>query len=208
MGLVMGAVMLRAHGLPQLVLSIAIVQLLHEAANKASWLTGGSDGLSGMMPAPLFGLFEFDLWGRSAYLTRAFWPLLGERLGDRVLLRVAEREGEPVAAALNLIGRDAIYGRNWGTIVDVPFLHFELCYYMAMDFAIAHGIARVEAGAQGEHKIQRGYLPVPTYSAHWIAHPGLSRAVAEFLARERPAMEREMAALATLSPFRQADDTG
>jgi predicted N-acyltransferase len=90
----------------------------------------------------------------------------------------------------------------------VPFLHFELCYYMAMDFAIAHGISRVEAGAQGEHKIQRGYLPVPTYSAHWIAHPGLSRAVGEFLARERPAMEREMAALATLSPFRQADDTG
>jgi predicted N-acyltransferase len=146
-------------------------------------------------------------WGRSAYLTRAFWPLLGERLGDRVLLMVAERDGEPVAAALNLIGRDAIYGRNWGAMVDVPFLHFELCYYMAMDFAIAHGIPRVEAGAQGEHKIQRGYLPVPTYSAHWIAHPGLSRAVGEFLARERPAMEREMAALATLSPFRQADDT-
>ena len=87
-------------------------------------------------------------WGRSAYLTKAFWPLLGERLGDRVLLMVAERDGEPVAGALNLIGRDAIYGRNWGAVVDVPFLHFELCYYMAMDFAIAHGISRVEAGAQ------------------------------------------------------------
>ena len=145
-------------------------------------------------------------WGRSAYLTKAFWPLLGERLGDSVLLMVAERDGEPVAAALNLIGRDAIYGRNWGAIVDVPFLHFELCYYMAMDFAIAHGIQRVEAGAQGEHKIQRGYLPVPTYSAHWIAHPGLARAVGDFLARERPAMEREMEALATLSPFRQVDE--
>ena len=145
-------------------------------------------------------------WGRSAYLTKAFWPLLGERLGDRVLLMVAERDGEPVAGALNLIGRDAIYGRNWGAIVDVPFLHFELCYYMAMDFAIAHGISRVEAGAQGEHKIQRGYLPVPTYSAHWIAHPGLARAVGDFLARERPAMEREMEALATLSPFRQVDE--
>jgi len=132
--------------------------------------------------------------------------LLGERLGDRVLLMVAERDGEPVAGALNLIGRDAIYGRNWGAIVDVPFLHFELCYYMAMDFAIAHGISRVEAGAQGEHKIQRGYLPVPTYSAHWIAHPGLARAVGDFLARERPAMEREMEALATLSPFRQVDE--
>lgn len=142
-------------------------------------------------------------WGRSAYLTRRFWPLLGERLGDAVVLMVAERDGEPVAGALNLVGRDAIYGRNWGAVVDVPFLHFELCYYMAMDFAIAHGLARVEAGAQGEHKIQRGYLPVPTYSAHWIAHPGLSRAVAEFLDRERPAMRREMDALATLSPFRR-----
>jgi predicted N-acyltransferase len=145
-------------------------------------------------------------WGRSAYLTKRFWPLLGERLGDAVVLMVAERDGEPVAGALNLVGRDAIYGRNWGAVVDVPFLHFELCYYMAMDFAIAHGIPRVEAGAQGEHKIQRGYLPVPTYSAHWIAHPGLARAVAEFLERERPAMQREMAALATLSPFRQEGD--
>ncbi|WP_137126242.1 GNAT family N-acetyltransferase [Roseomonas sp. HF4] len=142
-------------------------------------------------------------WGRSAYLTRRFWPLLGERLGDAVVLMVAERDGEPVAGALNLVGREAIYGRNWGAVVDVPFLHFELCYYMAMDFAIAHGLARVEAGAQGEHKIQRGYLPVPTYSAHWIAHQGLSRAVAEFLDRERPAMRREIDALATLSPFRQ-----
>ncbi len=141
-------------------------------------------------------------WGRSAYLTRRFWPLLGERLGDAVVLMVAERDGEPVAGALNLVGREAIYGRNWGAVVDVPFLHFELCYYMAMDFAIAHGLRRVEAGAQGEHKIQRGYLPVETYSAHWIAHPGLSRAVADFLERERPAMRREMAALATLSPFR------
>lgn len=142
-------------------------------------------------------------WGRSAYLTKRFWPMLGERLGDAVVLMVAERDGEPVAGALNLVGRDAIYGRNWGALVDVPFLHFELCYYMAMDFAIAHGLARVEAGAQGEHKIQRGYLPVETYSAHWIAHPGLARAVGDFLERERPAMRREMAMLATLSPFRK-----
>jgi predicted N-acyltransferase len=142
-------------------------------------------------------------WGRSAYLTPRFWPLLGERLGDAVVLMVAERDGEPVAGALNLLGRDALYGRNWGAIVDVPFLHFELCYYMAIDFAIAHGLARVEAGAQGEHKIQRGYLPVPTYSAHWIAHPGLRRAVAEFLEHERPAMRREMEMLSTLSPFRR-----
>ncbi len=142
-------------------------------------------------------------WGRSAYLTRAFWPLLGERLGDAVVLMIAERDGEPVAGALNLLGRDALYGRNWGATVEVPFLHFELCYYMAMDFAIAHGVPRVEAGAQGEHKIQRGYLPVPTYSAHWIAHRGLSQAVSDFLDRERPAMLREMEMLSTLSPFRQ-----
>ncbi len=142
-------------------------------------------------------------WGRSAYLTRQFWPMLGERLGEAVVLMVAERDGEPVAGALNLLGREALYGRNWGSLVDLPFLHFELCYYRAIDFAIEHGLPRVEAGAQGEHKIQRGYLPAPTHSAHWIAHPGLRRAVADFLARERPAMEREIAELATLSPFRK-----
>ena len=140
-------------------------------------------------------------WGRP-YLNRLFFSLLGERMADRVLLVMARRGGRWIAGALNLIGDDCLYGRNWGCIEDVPFLHFELCYYMAMDFAIAHGIARVEAGAQGEHKIQRGYLPVPTYSAHWIAHPGLARAVEEFLGRERAAMLREMEMLSTLSPFR------
>jgi predicted N-acyltransferase len=147
-------------------------------------------------------------WGRSAYLNARFWPLLGEALGDRVVLMVAEQDGEPVAGALNLLGDEALYGRNWGCLVDAPFLHFELCYYRAIDFAIEHGLRRVEAGAQGEHKIQRGYLPVPTYSAHWIAHAGLSRAVADFLARERPAMLREMAALSELSPFKRADEEG
>jgi predicted N-acyltransferase len=142
-------------------------------------------------------------WGRSAYLTPRFWPLLGERLGERVVLMVAEQDGEPVAGALNLLGREALYGRNWGAIVDAPFLHFELCYYRAIEFAIEHKLPRVEAGAQGEHKIQRGYLPVPTWSAHWIAHPGLRRAVAQFLDHERPAMMKEIAALATLSPYRQ-----
>jgi uncharacterized protein len=142
-------------------------------------------------------------WGRSAYLTRHFWPLLGEALGDRVVLMVAEQDGEPVAGALNLLGRDALYGRNWGAVVDAPFLHFELCYYRAIDFAIEHRLPRVEAGAQGEHKIQRGYLPVPTFSAHWIAHAGLRRAVAQFLDHERPAMLREIEGLATLSPYRQ-----
>ncbi|WP_235035378.1 GNAT family N-acetyltransferase [Roseomonas sp. 18066] len=143
-------------------------------------------------------------WG-SAYLTERFWPLLAERLGDRVVLMVAERDGEPVAGALNLMGRDALYGRNWGASVEAPFLHFELCYYQAIDFAIAQGLKRVEAGAQGQHKIQRGYLPVPTYSAHWICHGGLRRAVAEFLEAERPAMLEEMAALSEASPFRAAD---
>jgi hypothetical protein len=147
-------------------------------------------------------------WGRSAYLNARFWPLLGEALGDRVVLMVAEQDGEPVAGALNLLGDEALYGRNWGCLVDAPFLHFELCYYRAIDFAIEHRLPRVEAGAQGEHKIQRGYLPVPTYSAHWIAHAGLSRAVADFLARERPAMLREMAALSELSPFKRGDEEG
>jgi predicted N-acyltransferase len=142
-------------------------------------------------------------WGRSAYLRKAFWPLLGERLGDRVVLMVAEQDGVPVAGALNLLGREALYGRNWGCLVDAPFLHFELCYYRAIDFAIEHKLPRVEAGAQGEHKIQRGYLPVPTYSAHWIAHGGLRRAVAEFLQQERPAMLQQIEALATLSPYRR-----
>jgi predicted N-acyltransferase len=145
-------------------------------------------------------------WGRSAYLKSRFWPLLGKALGDKVVLMVAEQDGEPVAGALNLLGQEVLYGRNWGCLVDAPFLHFELCYYRAIDFAIEHKLPRVEAGAQGEHKIQRGYLPVPTYSAHWIAHGGLRAAVTDFLDRERPAMLREMQALATLSPFRRSGD--
>ena len=118
--------------------------------------------------------------GARAYLTREFFSLLGERLGDRVVLMLAENAGKPVAGALNLAGGEALYGRNWGCRGDWPFLHFELCYYRAIDWAIEHGLQRVEAGAQGRHKIQRGYLPKPTYSAHWIAHAGLRRAVAEF----------------------------
>ncbi len=143
-------------------------------------------------------------WG-SAYLTREFFTLLSERLGDRVVLMIAEDDGRPVAGALNLAGSDTLYGRNWGCEGDYPFLHFELCYYRAIDFAIEHGLQRVEAGAQGQHKIQRGYLPRATYSAHWIAHRGLSRAVGAFLDEERPAMLAEMAALAEESPFRQGD---
>jgi len=144
-------------------------------------------------------------WG-SAYLTPEFFPLLGNRLGDQVVLMLALRAGQPIAGALNLMGADTLYGRNWGCEADYPFLHFELCYYRAIDFAIEHGLRRVEAGAQGEHKIQRGYLPTPTYSAHWIDHVGLRRAVDVFLEEERRDKLAEMAALATLSPFRDASE--
>jgi predicted N-acyltransferase len=144
-------------------------------------------------------------WG-SAYLTKKFFPMLGDRLGDRVVLMLAEKDGDPVAGALNLLGRDALYGRNWGCRGEWPFLHFELCYYRAIDFAIEHGIARVEAGAQGQHKIQRGYLPKPTYSAHWLSHPGLSRAIDDFLQRERPAVLAGMEELeAEYSPYRKGE---
>lgn len=141
-------------------------------------------------------------WG-NAYLTRRFFSLLSERLGDAVVLMLAEHHGTPVAGALNLAGSDTLYGRNWGCRGEWPFLHFELCYYRAIEFAITYGLKRVEAGAQGEHKIQRGYLPCPTYSAHWVAHRGLSRAIAEFLDEERPAVRARMDDLAELSPFRK-----
>ena len=141
-------------------------------------------------------------WG-SAYLTRRFFALLSERLGDAVVLMLAEHHGTPVAGALNVAGTDTLYGRNWGCRGEWPFLHFELCYYRAIEFAIANGLARVEAGAQGEHKIQRGYLPCPTYSAHWIAHRGLRGAIADFLEHERPDMRARMAAFTGLSPFRK-----
>ncbi|PPQ34981.1 GNAT family N-acetyltransferase [Rhodopila globiformis] len=144
-------------------------------------------------------------WG-SAYLTRSFFSLLGERLGDKVVLMLADNAGKPVAGALNLAGDEALYGRNWGCRGDWPFLHFELCYYRAIDWAIAHGLKRVEAGAQGRHKIQRGYLPRHTYSAHWIVHPGLRRAVASFVREEQIGIEAEMAALAEESPFRKGED--
>jgi uncharacterized protein len=141
-------------------------------------------------------------WGRP-YLTRDFFSLLGERLADRVLLIFACRDGRPIAGALNLIGADALYGRYWGCIEEVPHLHFEICYYQAIDAAIARGLGRVEAGAQGEHKLARGYQPVPTYSAHYIANPGFRRAVADYLEAERRAVAREIAALEEMAPFRK-----
>jgi len=143
-------------------------------------------------------------WG-GAYLTPEFFPLLGERLGESVVLMFAERHGKPIAGALNLRGADVLYGRNWGCVEDVPFLHFELCYYQAIDYAIAHGLSRVEAGAQGEHKIQRGYLPQPTYSAHSIRHKGLRQAVATFVEAEQIQLREAMAAMREEGPYRKAD---
>ncbi|MDO7841515.1 GNAT family N-acetyltransferase [Sphingomonas immobilis] len=142
-------------------------------------------------------------WGRP-YLTRAFFSLLGERMGDAVLLMLAERDGRPIAGALNLIGADTLYGRYWGCTEEVPFLHFELCYYQAIDAAIALGKTVVEAGAQGEHKLARGYAPVPTWSAHYIPDPNFRRAIADFLVRERAAVENDQAYLNELTPFRKA----
>ena len=141
-------------------------------------------------------------WGRP-YLTRDFFARVGASMADRIALVMAFRDETPIAGALNFIGRDALYGRQWGALEEVPFLHFELCYYQAVDFAIARGLSRVEAGAQGEHKIARGYLPSPVYSAHWIADPALRDPVARYLDNERPAVEAEMQAMtADLSPYR------
>ncbi len=150
-----------------------------------------------------FYLATVDKKWAYAYLTRSFFRLLAERLGDRVVLIVAEDKGRPVAGALNLQGADALYGRNWGCAGHYRFLHFELCYYQAIDYAIAQGLQRVEAGAQGQHKIQRGYLPVPTYSAHWIPDAGFRQAVARFLDQERAMVDEEIEALAAGGPFRK-----
>jgi predicted N-acyltransferase len=141
-------------------------------------------------------------WGRP-YLTRAFFDQLNATMGDRVLLILAMRDGRPIAGALNLIGGDALYGRYWGCVEDVPFLHFELCYYQAIDAAIARGLATVEAGAQGDHKLARGYLPTPTYSAHFIPNAGFRAAIAGFLQHERAAIASESEFLETLAPFRR-----
>ena len=141
-------------------------------------------------------------WGRP-YLSRPFFSMLGERMADKVLLLMARRGDRWIAGALNLIGGDCLYGRNWGCLEDVPFLHFELCYYQAIEHAIRLGLPRVEAGAQGEHKIARGYLPAPVYSAHWIADPALRGPVAQFVEREREAVQGEMQYLEEeYSPFK------
>jgi predicted N-acyltransferase len=141
-------------------------------------------------------------WGRP-YLNRAFFSLLGDAMSERCLLIMVRRGGRYVAGALNMIGGDCLYGRYWGAIEHHPCLHFEVCYYQAIDYAIQHGIARVEAGAQGEHKIARGYMPVHTYSAHFIADPALRRAIADFLRRERAYVAAESEELAKFAPFRK-----
>lgn len=142
-------------------------------------------------------------WGRP-YLERSFFPRIGATMGDQVLLYLAERDGRPIAGALNFVGDEALYGRYWGCTEEVPFLHFELCYYRAIETAIDLGLSRVEAGAQGEHKLARGYLPTPTWSAHYIPHPDFRAAVADFLKRERRAVERDIAFLGEVTPFRKA----
>jgi predicted N-acyltransferase len=141
-------------------------------------------------------------WGRP-YLNRPFFSMMGERMADQVLLIMAKRDGRYIAGALNLLGGDCIYGRNWGAVEDVPFLHFELCYYQAIEHAIRLGLPRVEAGAQGQHKIARGYLPAPVYSAHFIADPALREPVRRYLDQERAAVQNEMDWLAEeYSPFK------
>ncbi|MBX3488194.1 GNAT family N-acetyltransferase [Parvibaculum sp.] len=143
-------------------------------------------------------------WG-SPYLSREFFSLIGERMAQETLLVMARRDGRLIAGALNFIGGDALYGRNWGALEHHPFLHFECCYYQAIEFAISRGLARVEAGAQGEHKLARGYLPARTHSAHWIANPSFREAVAEYLSREREYVDRDIAALGEFAPFRHDD---
>lgn len=141
-------------------------------------------------------------WG-TPYLNRETFSLLGERMADDILLIFAEEDGHPIAGALNMIGGDRLLGRYWGTVSPRPMLHFETCYYQAIDFAIAHGLKTVEAGAQGGHKLARGYVPETTYSAHWIAHEGLAGAVEEYLGRERQMVERESNFLRERTPFKK-----
>ncbi|MGQ0663712.1 MAG: GNAT family N-acetyltransferase [Pseudomonadota bacterium] len=156
--------------------------------------------------------FEFYIstgerkWG-SPYLTRDFFHRLGATAPERAVLMMARHGRTYVAGALNLVGGEALYGRNWGAHGDFKFLHFEACYYRAIEFAISRGLARVEAGAQGEHKIGRGYLPRPTFSAHWIRDPGFRRAVKDFLARETELVIREMAELGEHSPYKHQGAT-
>jgi predicted N-acyltransferase len=146
-------------------------------------------------------------WGRP-YLNRKFFSLVGESMKARIVLFLARRDGRAIAGALNFLGSDCLYGRYWGSIEEVKHLHFELCYYRAIDYAIERRLARVEAGAQGPHKLARGYLPSPTHSAHYILDPGFRRGVAEFLGRERLAVDADIDELENLGPFRKGEAGG
>jgi uncharacterized protein len=166
-------------------------------------LTG--DALEELHWDAFFGFYEDTgarKWGRP-YLNRRFFSEIGRNMKDQILLVMAKREGKYIAGAINMIGTDALYGRNWGCNEDHPFLHFEVCYYQAIEFAIKNRLLRVEAGAQGEHKLARGYMPNPTYSAHDIANPSLRRAVSDYLDREREHMQLVQIALAAEGPFRK-----
>ncbi len=143
-------------------------------------------------------------WGRP-YLNRRAFSLIAVATGDAPLLMLAKRDGRPVAGSFHMVGGDCLYGRYWGATEHHPFLHFEMCYYQAIDYAVQHGLKRVEAGAQGEHKLARGYLPTKTYSAHYISDPSLRRAIADYLNRERAYVERAAEELANYAPFRRDD---
>jgi predicted N-acyltransferase len=150
-----------------------------------------------------FYLTTIDRKWASPYLTKDFFHMIGDTMKDQIVLMMAEDDGEPVAGALNMLGGEALYGRYWGCTGRYRFLHFELCYHQAVEFAIEHGLSRVEAGAQGQHKIQRGYIPVPTYSVHFLTHPEFRRAIDAFLEREREALAEDRAHLMEQSPFRK-----
>ena len=176
---------------------------VRQAGVTFDWLTGGD-----ITEAHWDQFFDFYMdtggrkWG-TPYLTRDFFSRLGQSLSKQILLVMARQDGRAIAGALNLFGEGVLFGRNWGAVEHVPFLHFEACYYQTIDFAIARGLKRVEAGAQGEHKLLRGYLPVETYSAHVITHKGLARAVDDFLEAERAAVAENISELARHAPFRK-----
>jgi predicted N-acyltransferase len=177
---------------------------VYEAGVEFDLLTGGE-----ISEAHWDAFFDFYMdtggrkWGHP-YLTRDFFSRIGQSMAEQILLVLARRGGRTIAGALNLFGDDILFGRNWGCSEYVPFLHFETCYYQAIEFAIRRGLKRVEAGAQGSHKLLRGYLPRPTYSAHYIVHPGLRRAVETYLAREREAVAQEIEELSEYGPYRKA----
>ncbi|HXL99372.1 MAG TPA: GNAT family N-acetyltransferase [Rhizomicrobium sp.] len=177
---------------------------VREAGVEFDWLTG-----TDITETHWDTFFEFYMdtggrkWGRP-YLTREFFSRIGASMGEQVVLILARRGGRHIAGALNFAGGGVLFGRNWGCSEFIPFLHFETCYYQAIEFAIARGLKKVEAGAQGEHKLLRGYLPVPTYSAHYIAHRGLRNAVSDYLDREREVVAENIETLTEHGPFKKA----